>query len=413
MRSKLKTIIFVLVTLAVSSNVALAVEEKAALVNLNVTTAVKGWYMSSRTVGWTFTVNGTAPGDNISVIRLGTYDHLGDGLGSNHPIGLWDSSGTLLVDATIPAGSGSVLDGGYRYVDIAPIELQAGQTYTIGVLVGGESTLDYMITKGSASADAAITIVPNEYGLQSLYNEGGTLAKPSVGLIDEQGFNANFQFTTAPTNQSPTANDDTAETELATPVTINVLANDLDPDGDPLSIDSVGAPANGTATKNDDDTVTYTPNANFVGTDTFSYTISDGNGGTATATVTITVNPGTVEIDIKPGSYPNTINLGSNGVVPVGIISSEGFDATAVAPENVFLAGSGVAIRGKGNKYLAHEEDVNGDGLMDLVVQVETENLDPGEFQDGYAVLKIHQTSDQNSPVLYQGSDEITIVPPE
>jgi len=121
----------------------------------------------------------------------------------------------------------------------------------------------------------------------------------------------------------------------------------------------------------------------------------------------------TVGIDIKPGSYPNTINLGSNGVVPVGILSGEGFDATAVAPENVFLAGSGVAVRGKGNKYLAHEEDVNGDDLMDLVVQVETENLDPGTFQDGYAVLTIHESSDPASAVLYQGMDEITIVPPE
>ena len=121
----------------------------------------------------------------------------------------------------------------------------------------------------------------------------------------------------------------------------------------------------------------------------------------------------TVEIDIKPGSYPNTINLGSNGVVPVAILSTETLDATTLNPDNVFLAGSGVAVRGKGNNTLAHEEDVNSDGLLDLVVKVETENLDPGTFQDGYAVLKVHETPDQNSDVLYEGTDEITIVPPE
>lgn len=123
--------------------------------------------------------------------------------------------------------------------------------------------------------------------------------------------------------------------------------------------------------------------------------------------------PEEITIDIKPGSYPNSINLGSNGVVPVAILSEEGFDATMVPPENVFLAGSGVRVRGKGNKYLASEEDVNGDGRPDLVVKVETENLDPGTFQNGSAILTIHETSDPESAILFQGSDEIRIVPPE
>ena len=78
-------------------------------------------------------------------------------------------------------------------------------------------------------------------------------------------------------------------------------------------------------------------------------------------------------------------------------------------PDTVFLAGSGVAVRGKGNKYLASVEDVNGDGLTDLVVKVETENLDPGSFQDGYAILQVIV----DNIVIYEGSDEIAIVPPE
>lgn len=117
----------------------------------------------------------------------------------------------------------------------------------------------------------------------------------------------------------------------------------------------------------------------------------------------------TVDIDIKPGSYPNAINLGSNGVIPVAILSTPDLDATTINPDNVFLAGSSVAVRGKGNKYLASEEDVNGDSLLDLVVKVETENLDPGTFQDGYAILQVIV----DNTVIYEGSDEITIVPPE
>jgi len=116
-----------------------------------------------------------------------------------------------------------------------------------------------------------------------------------------------------------------------------------------------------------------------------------------------------VDIDIKPGSYPNSINLGSKGVIPVAIFSTLGFDATQVNPDTVSLAGAGVTVRGKSNKSLAHHEFVNGDGLLDLVVQVETENLDPTAFQDGVVILE-GRTFDG---LPFRGQDEIVIVPPE
>jgi YVTN family beta-propeller protein len=86
----------------------------------------------------------------------------------------------------------------------------------------------------------------------------------------------------------PVAQADTATTNENTPVTINVLANDSDADGDPLTLISVIQPANGSATINSN-TVIYTPDAGFSGTDAFAYTISDGKDGNATATVTVTV----------------------------------------------------------------------------------------------------------------------------
>jgi hypothetical protein len=114
-----------------------------------------------------------------------------------------------------------------------------------------------------------------------------------------------------------------------------------------------------------------------------------------------------VIVDIKPDSAENTINLGSMGVIPVGILSTADFDATEVDPWTVELAGAGVAVRGKGSKLLSSIKDLNGDGLMDLEVKVETENLDPGTFQDGAANL-IGQTYDG---LEIQGQDSITIVP--
>lgn len=91
-------------------------------------------------------------------------------------------------------------------------------------------------------------------------------------------------------DQPPVAADDQATTPSGTAVTVAVLANDGDPDGDPLSVVSVTQGANGSVTT-DGTTVTYTPVPGFSGSDSFTYTIDDGLGGTATATVTITVEP--------------------------------------------------------------------------------------------------------------------------
>jgi immune inhibitor A len=93
----------------------------------------------------------------------------------------------------------------------------------------------------------------------------------------------------APPNQSPDAVNDAASTQKNTAVTVNVVSNDTDPDGDALSVSSVGQPAHGNASNSGGGTITYEPDENFVGTDSFSYTISDGRGGTDTATVTVTV----------------------------------------------------------------------------------------------------------------------------
>ena len=112
-----------------------------------------------------------------------------------------------------------------------------------------------------------------------------------------------------------------------------------------------------------------------------------------------------VSIDIKPGSYPNSINLSSAGVVPVAILSSATFDATRVDPASVTLAGARVKLIGKGSKYNCWPEDVNGDGRPDLVCHVITADflIEPG---DSTAVLEATTLSGQ--PI--RGEDSIRIV---
>jgi hypothetical protein len=81
-----------------------------------------------------------------------------------------------------------------------------------------------------------------------------------------------------------------------------------------------------------------------------------------------------VRIDIKPGTYPNTVNVGSNGVVKVAILSEADFDATTVDPLSVTLADATVRLRGNGTP-MSETYDVDGDDRIDLVVGVNTDAL--------------------------------------
>ena len=93
------------------------------------------------------------------------------------------------------------------------------------------------------------------------------------------------------TNATPTPADDAFTTDEDTALTLDVLANDSDPENDPLTLSSVTQPTNGSITINADNTLSYTPDADFNGTDSFTYQVDDGNGGRASATVSLTVNP--------------------------------------------------------------------------------------------------------------------------
>ena len=91
-----------------------------------------------------------------------------------------------------------------------------------------------------------------------------------------------------PLNEAPVAADDAATTNENTPVTIAVLDNDTDADGDSLAVINVSQPAHGSVLHNGT-TVTYTPAQNYHGSDVFTYTIRDSHGSNASATVDITI----------------------------------------------------------------------------------------------------------------------------
>ncbi len=136
-----------------------------------------------------------------------------------------------------------------------------------------------------------------------VYNQDGTFTyTPAADYHGDDAFtytvsdgnggihSATVNLTVTPVNDAPVAQADQVATDEDTVVTVNVLANDVDVDGDVLTVTDYGQAAHGEVVYNQDGTFTYTPAADYHGDDAFSYTVSDGNGGTHTATVNLTVN---------------------------------------------------------------------------------------------------------------------------
>jgi hypothetical protein len=119
-------------------------------------------------------------------------------------------------------------------------------------------------------------------------------------------------------NSSPVAANDTASTAAGTAVTINVLANDADPDGNALIVTTATAETGGTVT-NTDTNVTFTPALGFSGLASVIYTVSDGVA-TATATVNITVAPAA---NVAPVANHDSANTNSGTPVTIPVLAND------------------------------------------------------------------------------------------
>jgi len=196
----------------------------------------------------------------------------------------------------------------------------------------------------------------------------------SNGILSDTGI-VNLMVTSV--NDAPTAVSDNATTMIGQSVTIAVLTNDGDVDGDNLTIASITQPAHGIATiKNN--TLVYTPTMNFTGVDSFTYTVSDGQGGSTSAIVTINV----------------TFNLAGDDDGD-GLLNSVECPAGAACPDH---DGDGVPD--------AQDIDSDGDGIPDAMESKATNAVDAAESTvtpvdtEGDGVPDYLDTDSDNDSVL-------------
>ncbi len=300
-----------------------------------------------------------------------------------------DPAGSMLVYSTYLGGSGDEQGSGIA-VDAAGAAYVTGQTFSADFTAGCTLPCTVLDSNLGGSVDAFATKL-NTTGTALVYSTylGGSGSDLGTGIaVDTAG----AAYVTGLTRSA----DFTAGCTLPCTVldaTLNgvtdAFVTKLDPTGSMLvyatylggSGDEVGSGIAVDALPSPNAYVTgATASADFpTTTGAFDTTF---NGVTDAFVAKIVAEPSvlTVAIDIKPGSDPNSINLGSAGVVPVAILSSATFDATQINPETVTLAGAEVRLIGRGSKYACGKEDTNGDGLLDLVCHVETAQfmIEPG-----------------------------------
>ena len=112
-----------------------------------------------------------------------------------------------------------------------------------------------------------------------------------------------------------------------------------------------------------------------------------------------------VDIDVRPGSDVNPINLKSGGVIPVAILTTDTFDATTIDPDTIELSGAAVAVRGNGKHVMAEQTDVDSDGDIDLLVHIETQAL---VIEPGTTIVTL--TGETFDGMQIEGSDDIKLV---
>ncbi|MGK7942206.1 MAG: Ig-like domain-containing protein, partial [Crocosphaera sp.] len=205
--------------------------------------------------------------------------------------------------------------------------------------------------------------------------------------------NRNFGAEKIQLNRPPIAKNDSFSFNEDTifAYTGNVLINDYDPDGDPLTVTKIWTyPNNGQALIATDGQFNYIPNANFIGTDSFTYEVSDGKGGTDTATVYLTINP----VNDAPIGNNDTFMLDEDTTLTENVLSNDSdIDSNSLTAKLLTGTQNGsVSLNSDGSFSYTPNANFNGQDSF-------TYEVSDGEKTDTATVyLTINPVND--SPVL-------------
>ncbi|EJG1163087.1 tandem-95 repeat protein [Vibrio parahaemolyticus] len=258
----------------------------------------------------TFSVSGNS---NIQVAIV-------NGIATITPTADWNGSETLMFTATDPSGESVSQTVNFTVAPVADIVADSARvvedTPTIIKVLGndtfeGDDKVVSLDTNNgpangtvSVNPDGSVTYTPND----NYHGEDTFTYIVTSGGVSESAI---VEVNVTPVNDAPVAKDDIATTQEDTAVTIDVLPNDSDVDGDKLSIQSATVPEAQGKVEIVDGKLVFTPAGNFNGHAEITYTVTDGEL-TDEAKVTVTVNPvndaPTIKVDAVESITEDAVN---------------------------------------------------------------------------------------------------------
>ncbi|ELB2121125.1 RTX toxin [Vibrio parahaemolyticus] len=237
----------------------------------------------------TFSVSGNS---NIQVAIV-------NGIATITPTADWNGSETLTFTATDPSGESVSQTVNFTVTPVADIEADkttvVEDTPTIIKVLGNDTFegKDKVVSLDAENGPKNGTIIVNNDGTVTYTPDDNYVGKDTFTYVVTSGGvseSTTVEVNVTPVNDAPVAKDDIATTQEDTAVTIDVLPNDSDVDGDKLSIQSATVPEAQGKVEIVDGKLVFTPAENFNGHAEITYTVTDGQL-TDEAKVTVTVNP--------------------------------------------------------------------------------------------------------------------------
>ncbi|WP_421919910.1 Ig-like domain-containing protein [Marinifilum sp.] len=268
-----------------------------------------------------------------------------------------------------------------------------------------------VLTNDTDLGDAPVTVVSNtnpSNGSVTVNADGTYTYTPNTDFfgtdtfeytiedVDGEQSTATVTITVNATNDTPVAVDDSNTTNEDTAVNGNVLTNDTDLGDAPVSVVSNTNPSNGSVTVNTDGTYTYTPNADFFGTDTFEYTIEDVDGEQSTATVTITVNA----TNDTPVAVDDSNTTNEDTAVNGNVLTNDTDlgDAPVTVVSNTNPSNGSVTVNADGTYTYTPNADFFGTDTFEYTI----EDVD-GEQSTATVTITVNATND--TPVAVDDSN--------
>ncbi|WP_424978293.1 Ig-like domain-containing protein [Leisingera sp. S232] len=242
-------------------------------------------------------------------------------------------------DDTLTGGLGSdVIEGGNGNDLIVAISASAGAG---DIIAGGGGPTEETDTDVLDLRGAGAIAVASEDDLEDAGGQRGTVTFEDGSTLEFQGIETILADELLVT---PEVTGETAEVDEDSSVTLDVLANDSDPNGDPLEVVAVSA-STGDVSINPDGTLTYAPPPDFNGDVTISYTVSDDAGNTANGLVMVAVLP----VADAPVAEDDNANTDENTAVTVSVLDNDSdADGDALIVQSAFAENGDVAINSGG-----------------------------------------------------------------